>query len=192
MKLYYNPLSTYSQKVLIACYEKGITFERTPRTRATNIIDKIGVEVELYYPQHYLDDIEHMEGRSEDRYYAKYEEVRNEYYENEEYNRDFFQDTWKGTARWRSFDKDKLIKDYIRSTDSYKKQIEADVREIAGIEDDEVPVFLDFESVKIVKPGKYLLDLTKLFENNKPKIYTLEEGKYIIDLSSKTGTKFSS
>ena len=27
MKLYYNPLSTYSQKALIAFYEKGITFE---------------------------------------------------------------------------------------------------------------------------------------------------------------------
>ncbi|PHZ83435.1 glutathione S-transferase [Paremcibacter congregatus] len=27
MKLYYHPLSTYSQKVLIACYEKGIAFE---------------------------------------------------------------------------------------------------------------------------------------------------------------------
>ena len=27
MKLYYNPLSTYSQKVLIALYEKGIEFD---------------------------------------------------------------------------------------------------------------------------------------------------------------------
>ncbi|WP_321389238.1 glutathione S-transferase family protein [Emcibacter sp.] len=27
MKLYYNPLSTYSQKVLIAFYEKGLSFE---------------------------------------------------------------------------------------------------------------------------------------------------------------------
>lgn len=27
MKLYYNPLSTYSQKVLIALYEKGVPFE---------------------------------------------------------------------------------------------------------------------------------------------------------------------
>lgn len=26
MNLYYNPLSTYSQKVLIACYEKGLSF----------------------------------------------------------------------------------------------------------------------------------------------------------------------
>ncbi len=64
-----------------------------------------------------------------------------------------------------------------------KKQIEEDVREIAGIEDEEVPVFLDFESVKIIKPGKYLLDLSKLFSTDKPKVYKLEDGKYIIDLT---------
>jgi glutathione S-transferase len=40
MKLYYNPLSTYSQKALIALYEKGVTFDRelvnlmTPEGRA--------------------------------------------------------------------------------------------------------------------------------------------------------------
>ncbi len=65
-----------------------------------------------------------------------------------------------------------------------KKQIEQDVREIAGIKDEESPVFLDFESVKIIKPGKYLLDLGKLFERDKPKIYQIEEGKYVIDLST--------
>jgi len=27
MKLYYNPISTYSQKVLIALYEKGLDFD---------------------------------------------------------------------------------------------------------------------------------------------------------------------
>lgn len=63
-----------------------------------------------------------------------------------------------------------------------KKQIEQDVREIAGIKDEESPVFLDFESIKIIKPGKYLLDLGKLFERDKPKIYQIEEGKYVIDL----------
>jgi len=67
-------------------------------------------------------------------------------------------------------------------TSSEKKQIEEDVRDIAGIEDEETPVFLDFESIKIIKPGKYLLDLGKLFETDKPKIYEIEEGKYIIDL----------
>jgi predicted nucleic acid-binding Zn-ribbon protein len=64
-----------------------------------------------------------------------------------------------------------------------KQQIETDVREIAGIKDEDSPVFLDFESVKVMKSGKYLLDLPKLF-SGKPKIYQLEDGKYIIDFSS--------
>ena len=64
-----------------------------------------------------------------------------------------------------------------------KKQIEKDIREIAGIEDEETPVFLDFESIKVVKPGKYLIDLTKLF-SGKPQVYQLEDGKYIVDLAS--------
>ncbi len=67
-------------------------------------------------------------------------------------------------------------------TTSEKKQIEEDVREIAGIKDEETPIFLDFESIKIVKPGKYLLDLGKLFQTDKPKIYEIEDGKYVIDL----------
>jgi len=67
---------------------------------------------------------------------------------------------------------------------SEKKQIESDVREITGIEDEEVPVFLDFESVKVLKPGKYLLDLQKLFAIDKPRVYQIENGKYIVDLTN--------
>ena len=63
-----------------------------------------------------------------------------------------------------------------------KEKIEKDVREIAGIADEEAPVFLDLESVKILKEGKYLLDLGKLFAG-KPQVYQLEDGKYIIDFS---------
>ncbi len=70
-------------------------------------------------------------------------------------------------------------------TASEKKQIEKDLREIAGIEDDDKPVFLEFESVKIMKPGKYLLDLTKLFDRDKPQIYQLEHGRYVVDFAMK-------
>ena len=63
-----------------------------------------------------------------------------------------------------------------------KEKIEEDVREIAGVTDEETPVFLDFESVKVLREGKYLLDITKLF-SGKPQIYQLEDGKYIVDLS---------
>ena len=37
-----------------------------------------------------------------------------------------------------------------------KEQMEEDVRDIAGITNEDIPVFLDFESIKIIKPGKYL------------------------------------
>ena len=64
-----------------------------------------------------------------------------------------------------------------------QRRIEEDVREIAGITNEETPVFLDFESVKVIKEGKYLLDLAKLF-SGKPQVYQLEDGKYIVDFSS--------
>ncbi len=69
-------------------------------------------------------------------------------------------------------------------TKEEKEQIEKDVRDIAGIEDIDAPVVLDFESVKVIKPGKYLLDIPNLFSKKRPLIYKLEDGKYIIDLVS--------
>ena len=70
-----------------------------------------------------------------------------------------------------------------------KRQMEKDVRELVGLKDDEVPVFLDFESIKIVKPGKYLLDVQKLFAQDRPRVYKLSDGKYIIDLNMKISSK---
>lgn len=69
-------------------------------------------------------------------------------------------------------------------TNKEKEQMEDDVREIAGLQDQpEKPVFLDFESIRVLKPGKYLIDLGKLFARDKPQIYQLEDGKYIVDLN---------
>src|SRR3989344_5973022 len=65
-----------------------------------------------------------------------------------------------------------------------KKSIERDIREMAGITDDQAPVILDKESIRITGEGKFELDLVKLFKRDRPLIYKLEEGKYIIDLAS--------
>lgn len=69
-------------------------------------------------------------------------------------------------------------------SETEKLQIEQDVREIVGVQDEETPVFLDFESVKVMKPGKYLIDVAKLFSKETPKVYQLEDGKYIVDLAN--------
>jgi predicted nucleic acid-binding Zn-ribbon protein len=63
-----------------------------------------------------------------------------------------------------------------------KEEIEQDVYDMVGSEiDREAPVVLDLESIRILKPGKYELDLVQLF-NNQPLIFKLEDGKYVIDL----------
>lgn len=68
-----------------------------------------------------------------------------------------------------------------------KKQIEKDIREMAGISDEDTPVILDIESVRVTGSGKFEIDLPNLFNKNRPLIYKIEEGKYIIDLTSTLG-----
>jgi len=65
-----------------------------------------------------------------------------------------------------------------------KEHVEKDIREMAGIVDEDAPVILDIESVRVVGSGKYEIDVVNLFNKKRPLIYKLEEGKYIIDLSS--------
>jgi predicted nucleic acid-binding Zn-ribbon protein len=73
----------------------------------------------------------------------------------------------------------KLISDL---TPEDKKSIEEDVSEILSIKSaPDAPVILDIEAIRILKPGKYELDLVHLFKKD-PLIIKLEEGKYVIDL----------
>lgn len=68
---------------------------------------------------------------------------------------------------------------------SDKVQIEKDIRDITGMtEEPEKPVILDVESVRVLSPGKFEIDLVNLFSKKRPVIYKLGEGKYIIDLAS--------
>ena len=69
-----------------------------------------------------------------------------------------------------------------------KKQVEEDVREILGIRDEEEPVILNLESIRVLKPGKFEIDLVSLM-NRRPIVFKLEEGKYIIDLESSVPDK---
>lgn len=62
-----------------------------------------------------------------------------------------------------------------------KQKVEEDVRSILKVEDQEEPVILDIESVRVVSPGKFEIDLVSLL-NRKPIVFKLQEGKYIIDI----------
>ena len=67
-------------------------------------------------------------------------------------------------------------------TKEEKKEVEKDVLDLVDADmAKEKPIVLDLESIKIMKPGKYELDLVRMFKGD-PLIFKLEEGKYIIDI----------
>lgn len=69
----------------------------------------------------------------------------------------------------------------VNLSETDKTQIEQDVLDIVGKSEADEPVVLDLESIKVVKPGKYEIDLVHLFKGE-PVIYKLDEGKYVIDI----------
>ncbi|MDP3918311.1 MAG: Zn-ribbon containing protein [Nanoarchaeota archaeon] len=90
-------------------------------------------------------------------------------------------------SRFFFFVKDSAIEQAKEVTKNLSNQekdlIERDIIDIVGSKMDDQPIVLDFESIKINKPGQYELDLVDLFKG-KPLIYKLDEGKYIIDIVS--------
>ena len=76
----------------------------------------------------------------------------------------------------------KKMQDDIKLSSQEKEQIEKDVFELVGSEiDRDQPVVLDIEAIKVLRPGKYEVDLVHLFKNE-PLIFKLEDGKYMIDI----------
>jgi len=69
----------------------------------------------------------------------------------------------------------------VNLSDKDKTQIEQDILDIVGTSQSDEPVVLDLESIRILKPGKYEIDLVSLFKD-RPLVYKLDEGKYVIDL----------
>lgn len=81
---------------------------------------------------------------------------------------------------------DEILQDKIEEINKLDKvKIEKDVREMIGVsEEEDIPVILDLESIRVLGPGKFEIDIVNLFNKKRPLIYKLEEGKYIIDLAS--------
>ncbi|MDP7243765.1 MAG: Zn-ribbon containing protein [Flavobacteriales bacterium] len=76
----------------------------------------------------------------------------------------------------------KKISEESNLTNKEKEQIEQDVFDLVGSEiDKNQPVILDLEAIRVLRPGKYELDLVHLFKGE-PLIFKVEDGKYMIDL----------
>lgn len=68
-------------------------------------------------------------------------------------------------------------------TQEQKVEIENDVFDLVGSQiDKDAPVVLDIETIRVLQPGKYEIDLVHLFKDE-PLIFKLSEGKYMIDIA---------
>jgi predicted nucleic acid-binding Zn-ribbon protein len=79
----------------------------------------------------------------------------------------------------------KMLKEHDKKSSSKEEniQVEEDFYDLMGSDiDRDKPVILDIESIEVTKPGKYKLDLVKLFQEKEPFIIKLEDGKYYVDL----------
>ncbi len=77
----------------------------------------------------------------------------------------------------------KADKELRKLTPKEIDEIERDIREIIPEEvDEDETVVLDLEAIRVVKPGKYEIDVTNLF-NQKPIVIRMGPGKYELDLS---------
>ena len=56
-----------------------------------------------------------------------------------------------------------------------KIEMEKDVFELVGAEKPELPVILDLEAIRVLEPGKFELDLVKLFKKD-PLIFNIGVG----------------
>lgn len=74
--------------------------------------------------------------------------------------------------------------EFEKLTFKEKEKIQKDVFEIVGSKlEEDLPVVLDLESVKVLKPGKFEVDIVNLMRG-KPVVFKIEQGKYIIDIAS--------
>ncbi|MBI4153028.1 hypothetical protein HY497_00765 [Candidatus Woesearchaeota archaeon] len=78
---------------------------------------------------------------------------------------------------------DEARKLIVNLSEDEKVQMEHDVFDLVGVkQEEEKPVVLEFESISVLQPGKYHLDLVNLFKKE-PLIIKVGDGKYLLDLS---------
>lgn len=66
-----------------------------------------------------------------------------------------------------------------------KEQKDLLIQEVEQLIDEpepEKPIILKLENIRILEPGKYEIDINELLKKDKPVIYKVQEGTYVIDL----------
>ncbi len=64
-----------------------------------------------------------------------------------------------------------------------KELILEEIESMTNIQDIEEPIILKLENVRVLASGKYEIDINQLMKKEKPLIYKVQDGTYVIDLN---------
>jgi predicted nucleic acid-binding Zn-ribbon protein len=73
-----------------------------------------------------------------------------------------------------------------------KEQKDLILKEVEGyteIQESETPIILKLENVRVLAPGKYEIDINQLMKKDKPLIYKIQDGTYVIDIDFLRGIR---
>ncbi|MFW6026952.1 MAG: Zn-ribbon domain-containing protein [Nanoarchaeota archaeon] len=66
---------------------------------------------------------------------------------------------------------------------SHKKDmIIQEISNFVDIEETQKPIIFKLENIRVLSPGKYEIDINQLMKKEKPIVYKVDEGTYVIDL----------
>ena len=86
-------------------------------------------------------------------------------------------------------DPQKAKEEEIELTKETKELIVKELESQVNIDEIDQPIILKLENVRILGPGKYEIDINQLMKKEKPLIYKVQEGTYVIDLKYLQGDK---
>lgn len=72
----------------------------------------------------------------------------------------------------------------VELTSDTKDIILKELEEVVEPKDQNKPIILKLENVRILSPGKYEIDVNQLMKKEKPIIYKVQDGTYVIDLQT--------
>jgi predicted nucleic acid-binding Zn-ribbon protein len=64
-----------------------------------------------------------------------------------------------------------------------------EVESFVDIKDTDIPIILKLENIRVLAPGKYEIDINQLMKKDKPLIYKIQEGTYVIDIDFLRGVE---
>ena len=71
----------------------------------------------------------------------------------------------------------------IELTNEQKELVLNELNGFVDLDEPDMPIVLKLENIRVIEPGKYEIDINQLMKKDKPLIYKVQDGSYLIDLN---------